>query len=347
MKFPLLEVDAENLKNQIEEKRREELEQQKINRLFEEQLTKSDAIAVALEQKEREERIKLQQEINNYRKNYQKPEDRREFDLNDPNFMKKALPCRIRDDDPRLGPSSAQKFEGEDLSSDQRAKIQHEEIRAWLDQQMREKEKAEKDRKDAEDAYKAALIARDQRSLELEAMERECRKKLQAACLKFNKALAEEKLCQKQKLEHQTRNDNLAEICNAMTSDMLTENPEVAQSNLGLGRKIGFLYKGMTEEQKKQIRREQLAQIEEIKKKKELEERMNEEMDDYTNGIQKTIYLMDRELESKQRQRNKQLAEENKRMADEQNNHKKFLDKIVYSNVPTEAFYDQFNRSTR
>lgn len=32
-----------------------------------------------------------------------------------------------------------------------------------------------------------------------------------------------------------------------------------------------------------------------------MEERMNKEMDDYINGIQKTIYLMDKEMEAKQR----------------------------------------------
>ncbi|KAG5889195.1 hypothetical protein JTB14_000620 [Gonioctena quinquepunctata] len=343
----LIGIDADVLKNQIEEKKQRELEEQRINRLFEEQLYKSDAIAFAYQQKEKEERIRLQQEINNYRKNYQRPEDRREFDLNDPNLIKKSLPCRIRDDDPRLGPSSAQKFEGEDIASQERSKVQHEEIRAWLGQQMREKEKAEKDRRDAEEAYKAAVMARDQRALELDEMEKDCRKRLEEACLKFNKALANEKQCQKQKLDHQTINDNMAEICNAMTSDMLTENPEVAQSNLGLGRKIGSLYKGMSEEQKKQIRMEQLAQIEEIKRKKKMEERMNQEVNDYTNGIQKTIYLMDRELEARQREINKRLAEENRRIADEQSSRKKFLNNIVYANVPTEAFFDQFNRSTR
>ncbi|KAJ8931201.1 hypothetical protein NQ314_015924 [Rhamnusium bicolor] len=74
---------------------------------------------------------------------------------------------------------------------------------------------------------------------------------------------------------------------------------------------------------------------------------MNREMDDYINGTQKTIYLMDRELEIKQRERNKQLVEENKRMAEEQNSNKKYMDKIVYSNAPSDTFYDQFNQSSR
>lgn len=57
-----------------------------------------------------QERIKVQQEINNFRLHYQHPETRREFDLNDPNLIKKQLPARLNDDDPRCGPSSAQKY---------------------------------------------------------------------------------------------------------------------------------------------------------------------------------------------------------------------------------------------
>lgn len=57
----------------------------------------------------------------------------------------------------------------------------------------------------------------------------------------------------------------MAEIYNALTSDMLTENPEVAQSNLGLGRKVVHCYKGMTEEERRKVREEQLEQIEEAK----------------------------------------------------------------------------------
>lgn len=343
----LIGIDMGVLQKQVEEKREREEEERKVVRIFQEHLRKADEIAVALDRKEREERGKLQAEINNYRKNYQRPEDRREFDLNDPDYIKKQLPMRLHDDDPRLGPSSAQKFEGEDNQSEQRAKIQREETRAWLDQQVMEKNTTDKERKSAEEAYKAAVVARDLRAIELDKMEQECRKKLYLSCLRFNQAFSEEKKCERMKKEKENLQDNMAEIYNCLTSDLLTENPEVAQSNLGAGRTITSLRKGMTPEEKAKLKQDQLAQIVELKKKRELEARMNKEMDDYINGTQRTIYLMDRELEMKQKERNKQVAEENKRLAEEQNKRKQYLDKIVYSNVPTDDFYDQFNKSSR
>lgn len=61
----------------------------------------------------------------------------------------------------------------------------------------------------------------------------------------------------------QTTEDNFAEIYNTMTSDMMAENPEIAISNLGPGRKIASQFKGLSKEEQEQIRLEQLAQIEE------------------------------------------------------------------------------------
>lgn len=49
-----LQIDAEALKSQVEEKRRLEQEQERINRIYEDELKKADQIAVALAQKERE-----------------------------------------------------------------------------------------------------------------------------------------------------------------------------------------------------------------------------------------------------------------------------------------------------
>ncbi|KAJ8931202.1 hypothetical protein NQ314_015925 [Rhamnusium bicolor] len=224
----LILIDTATLERQVEEKTQRVSEQKRIDSIFEEQLKKADEIAIALDRKEKRsfygrlrrfsERAKLQFEINNFRKNYQKPEDRREYDLNDPNLIKKELPPRFYDEDPRLGPSSAQKFEGEDLQNEQRAKIQREEIRAWLDQQVREKNMADKEQKAADEAYKAA---------------------------------ADEKYCEKQNRNRQTTEDNMAEIYNSLTSDLLSESHEVAQSNLGLDRRIGFVYKGMTAKKRK------------------------------------------------------------------------------------------------
>ncbi|XP_044748873.1 RIB43A-like with coiled-coils protein 2 [Coccinella septempunctata] len=346
-KTRLFGIDYEALDRQIAEKKKNDDERKRIEQIMDLQMVKNDEIALAYERKEKQERAKLLQEINSFRQVYQRFEDRREFDINDPNAIKKDIPARIHDDDPRLGPSSAQKFEGEDLVSGQRLRIQREQIKAWLDQQMQEKEAALKEQKVAEEAYKAAMVARDERALQLERMEMECRKRLYEANRRFNAALAAEKEFERKVQMKQTTEDNFAEIYNTMTSDMMAENPEIALSNLGPGRKISSQYKGMSREEQEQIRLDQLAQIEEKKKQKAAEKRAEREFDDYLNGTQKTIALMDLDLKRKEKERLKALAEENLKMAEEQKLKTKYMEQVVYSNRPTAAFFDQFNKSTR
>jgi hypothetical protein len=81
------------------------------------------------------------------------------------------------------------RFFGEDLGSKDRQKAQHQQYRSWLEQQIIERRTADNDRKAAQRAYDEALLARDQRACELERMEQECRRRLNIANLRFNKAL--------------------------------------------------------------------------------------------------------------------------------------------------------------
>lgn len=73
--------------------------------------------------------------------------------------------------------------------NEDRQRMQKEQTKAWLCQQIQERQAAEKERKDAEEAYKAAVIARDSRAIELDQMEKECRKRLELACARYNQAL--------------------------------------------------------------------------------------------------------------------------------------------------------------
>lgn len=75
------------------------------------------------------------------------------------------------------------------MDYEEREKIQREQFKSFLDQQIAEKEAAKKEREMADEAYKAAIIARDQRAIELDNMEKECRRRLDQACFAFNKAL--------------------------------------------------------------------------------------------------------------------------------------------------------------
>lgn len=58
-----------------------------------------------------QERRRLNEEIESFRRVHQRAEDRRDYDLYDPEALKKSRPARVDDngDDPSLGVASAQK----------------------------------------------------------------------------------------------------------------------------------------------------------------------------------------------------------------------------------------------
>jgi hypothetical protein len=78
--------------------------------------------------RDRKDKLK---EIDEYRKKNQQPHQRRDFDLNDPQKLKKGKPARVGDYDPNCGPSTAQQFEGEDLAQKKRIGLQQEQMRVW------------------------------------------------------------------------------------------------------------------------------------------------------------------------------------------------------------------------
>lgn len=75
-------------------------------------------------------RAKVDTDIGNFNIS-QKPEDRREFDLNNPKRLWIDLPGRINDSDPRCGASSLQKFSGEDLQREERLRDQKMQMKVW------------------------------------------------------------------------------------------------------------------------------------------------------------------------------------------------------------------------
>ena len=89
-----------------------------------------DRKLVAMEQERREIQAELNRNVQTYRSEHQRKEQRREYDLSDPSALRSEPPTRIGDFDARIGASSLQRFDGEDLAAGERRKTQ-------LAQQMR------------------------------------------------------------------------------------------------------------------------------------------------------------------------------------------------------------------
>lgn len=100
-----------------------------------------------LEERQKYDIRNINKAFSDFQKNFQKPETRREFDLSDPQALKKDRPARLSDNDPRCTVSGLQKFMGEDLNYSLRMKFQKEQLREWSLQQQRDWKNVQADKK--------------------------------------------------------------------------------------------------------------------------------------------------------------------------------------------------------
>ncbi|KAK0167236.1 hypothetical protein PV327_004662 [Microctonus hyperodae] len=340
-------IDKEFLDRQIEEKQRQrQLEQERECRM-DEALVRSSQLAIMLEKREEEERRKIHKEINTFRQINQRVKDRREFDLYDPDQLKKSLPLCFDDDDPRIGPASAQKFQGEDIKQAERLKEQKEQMQSWLMQQMYERRQNKRQQQNADEFYQQTVISRDKRAIELEKMELECRRRLNETNAQFNRTLAEEQEYRRRCDAIKEEEDKQADIYNHVTGDFLTEAKEQAASSSGPNKLLGYRYKGMTDNELKAIYEEQAQQMLEIQKIKSEAKQHDVEWERLMQNNARAAELYHRDLDEKKKKIRIQIAEENLRLAQEQKSHRDNINRMPYRHTPTYEFFDKFNSSAR
>ncbi|XP_039626117.1 RIB43A-like with coiled-coils protein 2 isoform X1 [Polypterus senegalus] len=293
-KIRTIGVDKEALDIQVNEKKlRKEKELEKHN-TYAESMILHDKINCLLDDREKKDMYNLNKAINDFRSQFQKMEDRREFDLNDPQELKKDIPARIADDDPRLCVSGVQKMVGEDLDQPERYKCQQEQLREWLLQQQSELQKAQQEHRIREDLYDDSRIQLDRIAVELQKIDEDIRKRNAVATKEFNMKKATEKSLKKKQEKELEEQDNMAEISNVLQGDLISENPDQAISAFGPHRVIPDRWKGMNSAQLQEIRNTWEKQIHEKQRSKEEEKNHVNEWDQRRISSDRAAILMER-----------------------------------------------------
>ncbi|XP_055532286.1 RIB43A-like with coiled-coils protein 2 [Wyeomyia smithii] len=343
----IIGVDTIALEQQLKEKHDIQQNVREQQRKIEDEQRRQNQVIQLKHREQQLLRQQLETEINQFRALSQKPEQSRDFDLFDPNYLKKSQPARVGDYDPRLTVSGAQKFDGEDLSQKERIQLQKQQQRSWLEQQIREKRKAEMDRIAAEHFLEETLQAREQRVCQLAAEERCSRHRIQQAINQYNHHLKQQQDWNLNQQKRAEQEDNQAEIYNHLTSDILTENPDVAKSSLGPNRIIPYAYKGMSTEELQQIRENQEKQREELHRRQKEETATKMAWDKLTNDFDRMVLAKERELNRNRRQLAGKIGHDNFRLSNEQQQKLDHLNQTVYQNRPTMEYFNQFNTSSR
>ncbi|EDV97220.1 RIB43A-like with coiled-coils protein 2 [Drosophila grimshawi] len=342
----LFGLDLDTLERQILEKKKQQSVQLECDKRYEEQEQLQKRLITAKDKElEKEKRI-LDSDLNYYRCRYQRMDQRREFDLNDPNFLKKSKPARIADADNSLGISSAQIFYGEDLCKNDRQIRQREQQRAWLDQQVLERKQAEEARRQADNVYMESVQCRDKHLEEMAKSDHRTRHQIIHKIRQFNVNLAKQKQANRAREKLETYEDDMAEIYNMLSSDMLTENPDVAQSRSNPNRKIAFMYRGMTPEELLDFRKSQEQQLSDTLQRKTETQLMDKQWEQYAMNMDRTLMLKQIDMDRKHKQQLDDLVRANAKLAIEQDQQRK--DALVQlSNAVSDDFYDQFNKTSR
>lgn len=343
----LIGIDVDAIRQQVHELNLAWAEEKDREKKFIDQLIKCDNMAVMLEKQQAEEIHKIEQEIDHFRKTVQRPEYRREFDLYDPDLLKKELPPRISDDDPRCTISGVQRLEGEDINYKERMKKQKEQMRDWIEQQMLERRMLLDKYAEEQRQLETKLHQLDQYAVELDRNEKQCRRNVLTATKDFNKSLDDSQKSMKSQAQIADEMQKLQEIYNNYYGDFLTENPYASRSSFGPHRVVPDRWKGMTPEQLQEYYNGQIMQIDENKRRREEQHQEEERWDQLRMDQTKHAILMQRDQNRQIRELQKNQLKLNQQLAREQKMQKDYLEKNVYSNVPTHEYFAQFNTTTR
>jgi len=300
-----------------------------------------------LEQEKRDLKRGINKDHVDYWMEQQTKPTRREWDLSDPDMLKKDLPGRVGDYDHRLGISAAQTFVGEDLQAGGRKKLQCAQQRSWCEQQVFERQArdaAETEDKLNHEALMKAQLDHLENVATLEAGSRRALARqiaidnLNTANMKGQKAYFD---------KESEQGANHAEQFNTFNSAFMTEHPSTAQSTLSGSRKRMDHYKGMSGVEKDNVLEFQAMQRNELAAKREAEK--NEEIAyvQYSENVRRQLCATHSKVEDFKSAQRMAVAQQLQQMKAEKEMRDTHLNKTVYTNDPSEDYFGQFGRSHR
>ncbi|KAK3564793.1 hypothetical protein QTP86_027821 [Hemibagrus guttatus] len=256
-------IDEEALQHQYQEKKRQQQSVARELKEYAEDLIHADITACLLESRQKKDERLLTEAIVSFRQQFQQPSSRREFDLNDPEVLKKQEGVRIL---PGLV--------GEDLDSGGRTLRQREQLRDWTLQQQQELDQAKEVQRLQAQQYDQSRLALDNRAVELQKMEEEHKRATNIAIKDINQALAVGSREQRERERRQEEENNQADILNQLQGDLLSENPQRST------RARRDCYKGMTPEQIREYTECQRQQAQEKRhvRMKQRQEQLQEDL---------------------------------------------------------------------
>lgn len=340
-------VDRQALELQIQEKEMaKEMERQR-DQAFADRLLVTEQRVQLMDRDVQRARKDATMSVQAYREQMQQKQMRKEWDLNDPLTLRKDKPARTSDDDAMIGPASLQKFSGEDLEYGNRVRKQQQQQAMWVVEQMAEKQAQIDNEREMERILAERQAEIDDRRSQMESEELSSRGNMNEAVRDYNLALADVKRRTETMNRLQNMEDAAEEINNQLTGDFLTENPATTVSSVAPHRYLKYHFKGLSEEQRLGIRDEQIRQAASKAQRNMNEKEEEQSWDLVQEAVRRNLVAGEREVFRRKQELARQIAEEQRRQAEESRIRKDVLYKQVYSGAIDESFFSQFGTSAR
>lgn len=333
--------DVDALQQQIAE--REAMKQAEKERLEAEakHLNWQDRMLQIMDKKQREAAKQRESETMQYRKEYQKPESSSEYDLNNPHTLR--MEQSLADNIDNLGPSSLQKFDGEDPDYAVRTQRQGEQRVQWVQEQMQEKERQRQEEDERRQLEEKILADQIRYTALVEEAEKRAREKATQETKKTNIDLLDtsRERSQQQKLEEQQKYHE--HVMTQVNSELLSEDPATAFGEDGKIKDTkGF--KGFLPSQLEEIRRTQLEQVKELEERKKQETARIAEEEKQQKAVARAMLLAEREAARRRKEAQRQVMQDNNALANTQRTERRnSVEKVSVG----DDFFSQFGTSSR
>eukprot|EP00238_Polyblepharides_amylifera_P007307 CAMPEP_0196584208 /NCGR_PEP_ID=MMETSP1081-20130531/46189_1 /TAXON_ID=36882 /ORGANISM="Pyramimonas amylifera, Strain CCMP720" /LENGTH=361 /DNA_ID=CAMNT_0041905341 /DNA_START=71 /DNA_END=1156 /DNA_ORIENTATION=- len=346
-KYRTIGVDKTMLNIQIQEQKDRDTYENSNNAKYDRLAEDLDKKMVMLEQERREIKREMNVENAQYWQAKQGKDKGLEWDLNDPDSLKKAIPARMGDEDPRLGISSVQQFGGEDLQAGERKKLQMDQQKSWCEQQNEERRQIAEAVASEDAGYLALTLAQAEHQKRVNDQEDQARRQMAERNTEMNLERAAEKADQKAEDHENEQRANHLDQYNTFNSALLTEHPGQAQHAANPMRKRMDHYKGMLPQEKQGVLDFQAEQREELKAKREAERQEEIKYAQYQHNLKRELTRKEADMEGFRAEQRKAVAatliKQNAEKVDRDDHH----NNILYTNVPNHKYFDQFGTSHR
>lgn len=339
-------LDLQGLEHQVQEKKHLQNMERQRDRAYDSLRLRHDEALVQQDSDEKQRHAELHSDLTKYWSTYQHVEDSRDADLKFD--LKGALRHTVPESE--LGPASMQMFEGEDKGAEVRRREQMKTAERALRAQTEDNERRRMREKHRDALSGQELMYEDHKGVEMRALEEELKRASRMALDNYNHALAVEQAETLREQHRREERQNLAEIWHTATSDMMTERAEAAEMQVGAGRPPRVLtdrWKGMSPAQLSAIYKERDAQCVEKQKQRD-----NERVLAASFGLQllQSSHAAEKEEQRAaefRRRKRADMDQYNMLLAQDQQTQQEYLNKIVYTNKPTKAYFRQFSTSSR